>query len=230
MRQWSMAWVSCPSCGRSWESSRVSGHTRCRGCRRPVYVPGPTRDPREVRHPYPVRCGCGHSWTSRCVTGKTRCPQCRMRVYIPASARGTLRRRMPPATLAPTPRREPRPSRVPETRRPGPVASLPPREAAAPPAVCRLSPIDALMAQIAEAVGRPTRAGSTVPPPAPAPGTAPAVAWAATEPRAVTERCPMCSTGISMCRLPGCPMPPDSRCSQQAGLQVGRSSGNGVGR
>lgn len=107
--------TECPECGHRFESSSVTGSTRCGRCRRTFYVPVDERPPEYVdvanarvrrrrdrrgaarrrgrisgADGYPVRCvnpDCGIEFRSRSVSGRTRCGECGTAVYVPVDER-----------------------------------------------------------------------------------------------------------------------------------------------
>lgn len=123
MTMGTMAKVSCPKCGHSWECRSSSGRTRCRACRAPLRVPVHLRSAAGSSTAYPVECpACGHRWQCRSSSGRTRCAQCDARVYVPVSTRrrASLRRPSAPAAHRPS-----APSQRSERKPPTPGPSAP---------------------------------------------------------------------------------------------------------
>lgn len=228
--------VTCPTCGARWQSQAASGRTRCGRCRTVVPVPG-QRWPGISAGRRSVTCpSCDHRRQSTTASGRTRCGQCRTPVYSPVAERGegegdgALR----PSRLPPPSSRD----RVPPQPRAEPVADLQPpvtpgvsllavlgtlleqwAAGVSPPPVS-VPPVAPVLPRVAASVP----AGPAVPvrlrcghtavvsgPHTAAVGREIACptcgAWSRVGAPAV-RRCPVCTTGIALCRLSRCPMPP----------------------
>lgn len=234
-RSWTMSIVvTCPSCGNRWQSQATSGRTRCGRCRRTVAVPRQRRPavgaPRRV-----VACpSCGHQWQSQATSGRTRCGQCRTLVYVrvverdgegdralrPASPQRPARDRVPMwsrAELAPDLAAPASPGlpllSVLQTFVERWAGASSDRPASVPPVAPVLAPVAASVLT-GPTVAVRLRCGHTVAVSGPRAGAvgrklACPTCGARTRMEATTvPRCPVCTTGIAQCRLPGCPMPP----------------------